>query len=83
MGCLAVEWSGDHVKLQRVLLVPEAQGRGIGSHLVRELLARASAARRPVRLRVFKVNPAQRLWRRLGFTVIGETETHWLMEHAP
>jgi ribosomal protein S18 acetylase RimI-like enzyme len=83
VGCLAVDWSGDHVKLQRVLLVPEAQGRGIGSHLVRELLARASAARRPVRLRVFKVNPAQRLWRRLGFTVIGETETHWLMEHAP
>ena len=82
IGCLAVEWLPDHVKLNRVLLAPGVQGRGIGSRLVRLVLAEAHTAHLPVRLRVFKVNPAQRLWRRLGFSVVGETETHWLMEHA-
>jgi GNAT superfamily N-acetyltransferase len=82
VGCLAVEWLPDQVKLNRVFLLPAVQGRGLGSRLVRQLLAQAEAAHLPVRLRVFKVNPAQRLWRRLGFAVVGETETHWLMEHA-
>jgi phosphoribosyl 1,2-cyclic phosphodiesterase len=47
-----------------------------------ELLAEARTAGLPVRLRVFRVNPAQRLYRRLGFVVTGETETHVQMEHA-
>ena len=82
VGCLAVEWLPDQVKLDRVFLLPGFQGRGIGSRLVGQVLAEARAARLPVRLRVMKVNPAQRLWRRLGFGVVGETETHWLMEHT-
>jgi GNAT superfamily N-acetyltransferase len=81
VGCLAVDWLPDHVNLKRVFLLPAIQGRGIGTHLVRQVLARARAANLPVRLRVFKVNPARRLWQRLGFDVIGETEVHWLMEH--
>ena len=83
VGCLAVQWLPDQVKLNRVFLLPSVQGRGIGSQLVRQLLAQAQASHLPVRLRVFKVNPAQCLWRRLGFAVVGETETHVLMEHAP
>lgn len=82
VGCLAVEWLPDRVKLNRVFLLPAVQGRGIGTQLVRPVLERARASHLPVRLRVLKVNPAQRLWRRLGFTVVGETDTHWLMEHA-
>lgn len=82
VGCLAVEWLPDQVKLNRVFLLPGVQGRGIGTQLVRQVLAQARASHLPVRLRVFKVNPAQRLWQRLGFIVVGETETHWLMEHA-
>jgi GNAT superfamily N-acetyltransferase len=82
IGCLAVAWLPDLVKLHRVFLLPAFQGRGIGSHLVSQVLARARAANLPVRLRVLKVNPAQRLWGRLGFTVVGETETHWLMERG-
>jgi len=82
VGCLAVEWSPDQIRLNRVLLLPAIQGRGIGTELVRQVLAQARTSRLPVRLRVFKVNPAQHLWRRLGFSVVGETETHWIMEYA-
>jgi ribosomal protein S18 acetylase RimI-like enzyme len=33
----------------------------------------------PVSLRVLKINPARQLYLRLGFSVIGETETHYWM----
>ena len=82
IGCLDVEWLPDQVKLNRLFLQPAVQGRGIGSRLVQQVLAAARAAHLPVRLRVFKVNPAQHFWQRLGFSVVGETETHCLMEHA-
>jgi D-alanyl-D-alanine carboxypeptidase len=83
VGCLAVEWLPDRVKLNRIFLLPAVQRRGIGAQLVRHVLEQARASHLPVSLRVLKVNPAQRLWRRLGFTVVGETETHWLMELPP
>ncbi|MCI0636496.1 MAG: GNAT family N-acetyltransferase [Actinobacteria bacterium] len=82
VGCLAVRWLADEVRLDRIFLLPAHQSRGIGTHLVREVVAQACAAGLPVRLRVFRVNPARRLYERLGFATTGETETHVLMEHA-
>jgi len=82
IGCLAVRWLPGEVRLDRVLLLPAAQNQGIGSRLVAEVLAEAAAAGLPVRLRVLRANPAQRLYERLGFAVTGYTETHVLMEHA-
>lgn len=64
-------------------LLPDRQRRGIGSHLLRRLLAAADAERLPVRLEVIKVNPARRLYERHGFTICGETETHFHMVRDP
>lgn len=82
IGCLKVERRPNEIVLQRVFLLPAFQNRGIGTRLVRELLSEARSSGMPIRLRVFKVNPAQELYRRLGFAVTGETETHVLMEHT-
>ena len=38
------------------------------------------ATRNPLRLQVFKVNPAQSLYERLGFVKTGESTTHNQME---
>lgn len=81
VGCLCTSSSPDALQLHRVFLLPAVQGRGIGTGLVREVLAAARASARPVRLRVLRVNPARRLYERLGFEVTGESETHYLMEH--
>lgn len=43
------------------------RGRGLGKMLIGELLAKAEAERVPVFLKVLKGNPAQGLYRRLGF----------------
>lgn len=82
IGCLDVRRLDDQVKLNRVFLLPEYQNRGIGSRLISDVLAEADTAGLPVRLRVFKVNPAQRLYRRLGFAVTDDTGTHLVMERT-
>ena len=81
IGCLKVVRAPSEVRLQRVFLLPAFQNLGIGTRLIEEVLAEARAAGLPVRLRVFQVNPARRLYERLGFVVTGETDTHVYMEH--
>jgi len=79
-GCLFVEDCDACLELHRILLLPEFQNRGVGTRLIRELLSEALATRKRVRLRVFRVNPARRLYERLGFRVVGENRTHVSME---
>jgi GNAT superfamily N-acetyltransferase len=83
IGCLAVEERPDHVFLARIFLLPEAQGRGIGTRLVCEIRDDAHRRGLPVALTILKVNPARRLYERLGFRVVDETTTHFRMEARP
>jgi ribosomal protein S18 acetylase RimI-like enzyme len=71
------------VVLANIRIAPEYQGRGLGTAIVTEILAEARQADRPVRLRVLKVNPARRLYERLGFSVVEETPTHYVMRALP
>jgi ribosomal protein S18 acetylase RimI-like enzyme len=64
-------------------LLPRFHRRGIGSRLMRRMLATADAEGLPVRLQVIKINPAKALYERHGFRVHGETATHFLMERVP
>ncbi len=80
VGCQWIRRHADSIELVRLYLLPHAQNKGIGTLLVRRLLDEAREAGQPVRLRVLKVNPARDLYRRLGFTVTGETDTHYQME---
>ena len=65
-------------------IAPALQGRGLGGALLRDVLADAARERVPVRLQVLRVNPARHLYERLGFTVDGETPTHYrLIARAP
>lgn len=82
IGCLLVLDEADALVLSRIWLLPEHQNRGIGARLVTQLCEQAAREGLPVRLRVLKVNPAHRLYRRLGFSVTHESETHYSMERA-
>jgi len=82
IGCLLVQRAADALVLSRIWLLPSEQNRGFGSQLVRQVCERAAREGLPVRLRVLKANPAHRLYRRLGFSVTHESETHLSMECA-
>jgi SAM-dependent methyltransferase len=62
-----------------VEVAPPHQGRGIGTRLLRRVLAEADRDGLPVRLRVLRASRARRLYERLGFAVEGSTDTHLLM----
>jgi ribosomal protein S18 acetylase RimI-like enzyme len=63
--------------LNEIQLLPEFQGQGIGSDLIRQEIARTQVQQIPLRLRVLKHNTrAQHLYARLGIVVFEETETH-------
>jgi ribosomal protein S18 acetylase RimI-like enzyme len=72
----------DHVFLSTVALLPQHQGRGVGTELVKMVLEEGQRRNLPVRLQVLKANRARRLYERLGFEPCGESETHVHMERA-
>ncbi len=73
----------DQIYLQNIAIAADAQGKGIGTMLLKSLQARADARKVPLRLGVFRSNKtAQELYERLGFDKVGETRTHIEMSWA-
>jgi GNAT superfamily N-acetyltransferase len=83
VGILSAKELEDHIQLEQLFLLPEHQGKGIGTDLVREILLRAKQLEVPVRLRVLRVNPAKRLYERMGFFVTAEEPARFYMQSAP
>ena len=82
-GVVCMRRRADDVYLELVEIHPRVQRRGIGTAIVRALIAEAAAARLPAALRVFKINiGARRLYQRLGFVIVGENETHYDMRYG-
>lgn len=83
VGVLWVAFETEQVFINEILIVPERQGLGIGTQLVRDVLREADARDLPVRLRALIRNRARALYERLGFTVDAVTATHFLMTWTP
>jgi ribosomal protein S18 acetylase RimI-like enzyme len=72
IGRLIVDRTRGEIRLMDIALLPESRGRGIGTSLVRGLMAEAERSAMPLRLHVETFNPARDLYRRLGFTEVLE-----------
>lgn len=79
-GFIQVEELPDVLWFDELVLLPEAQGKGVGSSLIRQLQEKAAQLQLPVKLNVLHANPAIALYKRLGFDEIGDTETYTEME---
>jgi ribosomal protein S18 acetylase RimI-like enzyme len=82
-GMLEVLPTETGIHLANIRVAPEYQGRGIGTRLVSEVLRDAHGRGLSVTLGVLKVNPARRLYERLGFVVVEESEQRYRMEARP
>jgi ribosomal protein S18 acetylase RimI-like enzyme len=73
IGVLDYTWPADALQLHRIAVDPQYQGQGIGTAVLSGLLTRADRRDLPTRLEVFDINPARRLYERLGFVRVGCT----------
>jgi len=60
-----------------ICLLPEFRGRGIGSQILQKVIDENKG--KNIKLRVFKSNPAVRLYQRFGFEIVDETKSHYNM----
>lgn len=72
-GCIAVTWHPDHLFVEKLYIDPAYQRRGIGAYALRVKTEAAANKGLPTKLSVLTTNPADRFYRREGFTL--ETET--------
>ena len=61
------------VRIIDIALLPQWQNRGIGSSILKDILAKASTLNRAVSIHVETFNPAMKLYKKLDFEKISET----------
>jgi len=62
----------DHIEL-----LPQFQNKGIGSRLIKDLITQNLD--KDIALKVLKENPAKELYKKLGFSVVGEDKRKYCM----
>ncbi len=82
-GRLYLDRQADTLLVVDIALLPEWCGRGIGTALIEAMFAEARLAGKGVTISVEKFNPAQRLYRRLGFREYAEDDVYWFMHWSP
>jgi ribosomal protein S18 acetylase RimI-like enzyme len=79
LGRLYHDWSPRELRIIDIALLPQYRGRGIGTTIMRDLLAEADRHGLAVSLYVEQKNPVRALYRRLGFVKAGENGIYELM----
>lgn len=82
VGSRLVQRCPERIFLASIEILPAFQGQGIGTCLLTELREEANRAELPLELHVLKLNPALRLYTRLGFRRIAETAAHEVMRFS-
>lgn len=81
VGFLQTIRQPDGVFVAQIIVAAGFQHRGIGTEVVKRQIAEAARAGGTVRLAVAKINPAVRLYERLGFRVVDEDERKFYMAY--
>ena len=83
IGRLYVARWDEEIRVVDIALLPAFTGQGIGEWLLRDVLAEGAASGRCVTISVERFNPAQRLYRRLGFTDVAGDDVYLQLEWRP
>lgn len=75
VGTVDVNEGGRNIFISGLYILPDFQGRGIGSSILKGLMVRAQSEKKRLELEVLRVNTnAQRLYKRLGFVMVEKDE---------
>ena len=83
LGTLSVCRDEESMEIGQFFILPQHQRQGIGTFLFRQLLQEADASDRIAKIAFLKGSPVESLYRRLGFRIVDQSETHCHMERPP
>ena len=78
-GVIKVLQDGTTWTIEQFQVTPAHQGQGLGTTVLRAVIADARASGALLRLSVLRQNPAARLYARLGFRTLSETANSYKM----
>ena len=81
IGALKVEYHDEFIYLADLVINPNFQNKGIGTRIIKSLIAEAKQKSLPIRLKVLKCNPARNLYERHGFKLIENQEYSEIFEY--
>jgi ribosomal protein S18 acetylase RimI-like enzyme len=82
-GRLYLHRGPSEIRIMDIALLPEYRGGGVGTSLLEELAAEADAAGKRLTIHVERMNPALRLYERLGFAVAEDKGVYLFLERRP
>ena len=80
IGHLKVFEDSEKIELIQIQLEPSHQGKGIGREVINSIIEKSIREGKPLALSVLKGNRARKLYERLGFKKVKETDFSVLME---
>jgi len=83
VGRLYVARGEEEIRIVDIALLPEHRGAGIGSALLKGILAEGARAHKPVTIHVEQFNPALCWYERLGFRRKAEAGVYLFLEFSP
>ena len=83
VGWLQSTIQDDCLFIAQIFVDGPFQRKGIGTEVMQRLIGEAARLNQAVQLAVVKINPALRLYERLGFQITHEDDRKFYMKHDP
>jgi len=83
IGTIATIESEGCIEIGQFFILPEYQNKGIGTHLLKNILDKADRMGKNVTLRFLKNNPVESLYVRNDFRIVDTSEILYYMERKP
>lgn len=83
VGRLYVHWRRNEIRIMDLALLPQYRRHGIGTQVLKKILAAGEHSSRSVTIHVEIFNPALQLYQRLGFRQVASNGVHHLLEWTP
>ena len=81
VGRLYIDRAPEAIRIIDIALLPHYRGKGLGSQILRNILAEADEQQLSVSIHVEKINPAMSLYKRLGFKFIEDQGVYDYLEY--
>jgi ribosomal protein S18 acetylase RimI-like enzyme len=82
-GRLYVSRWPDEIRVVDIALLPEHRGQAVGTRLLQHVISEGATTGRRVTIHVEHMNPARRLYERLGFQLVEDQGIYLFMELSP